>query len=88
MRTYLTRPFVRWAKQSRLSNEAILVAVMEIESGQIDADLGQGLLKNASQGRVRENEEGTGRLLPVVSIEYFSCTVFRRTPMEISGQMN
>lgn len=44
-RIFKIRSFNRWQQKAKLSDQALLDAVLEIEAGLIDADLGQGLIK-------------------------------------------
>ena len=42
---YKTRHFARWQKKAALPDAALLKAVLEMERGLVDADLGGGVLK-------------------------------------------
>ena len=44
-RVFKTRHFSRWARKSELSQEALCLAVSEMENGLIDAELGGGVVK-------------------------------------------
>lgn len=44
-RTFKTRVFARWARKEGVTDQALLEAVAEMESGLIDARLGGGLFK-------------------------------------------
>lgn len=46
-RVFKTRPFARWLRKTDLNDAALCQAVLEMERGLIDADLG-GVLKSAS----------------------------------------
>lgn len=50
---YVTRPFIRWMRKADISNDVLLLAVTEMQSGLIDADLGRHVFKKrvAVQGR-------------------------------------
>lgn len=45
MRVFKTRPFSRWAAKEGLSDQMLRAAVMQIQDGRIDADLGGQLYK-------------------------------------------
>ena len=44
-RVFKTRHFSRWLRKTELSDSALCVAVVEMERGLIDADLGGGVIK-------------------------------------------
>ena len=44
-RVFKTRHFSRWARKARLTQEALCLAVLEMENGLIDAELGGGVVK-------------------------------------------
>ncbi len=44
-RVFKTRPFARWLRKTDLNDTALCQAVLEMERGLIDADLGGGVLK-------------------------------------------
>jgi hypothetical protein len=44
-RVFKTRHFARWVRKTGLSNSVLWSAVMEMEQGLIDADLGGGVVK-------------------------------------------
>jgi len=44
-RIFKTRYFVRWMRKTGLTDKALCMAVSEMESGLIDADLGGGVVK-------------------------------------------
>jgi hypothetical protein len=44
-RVFKTRHFSRWVRKSELSQEALCLAVSEMENGLIDAELGGGIVK-------------------------------------------
>lgn len=46
MRLFKIRTFSRWASKEGLGNEALKVAVNEMDNGLIDADLGGHVFKN------------------------------------------
>lgn len=45
MRVYRTRPFVRFQRRERISDETPCTAIADAEAGLIEADLGGGLIK-------------------------------------------
>ena len=45
MRIFKTKPFVRFAKRESLDDASLMRAVLEIERGLVDADLGGGVIK-------------------------------------------
>jgi hypothetical protein len=44
-RVFKTRNFNRWMRKTELTDEALCVAVYEMEKGLVDADLGGGVVK-------------------------------------------
>ena len=54
-RTFVTRWFERFARKERIRDQALLDAVARAEKGQVDADLGGGVIKQriarAGQGK-------------------------------------
>ena len=42
---FKTRNFARWARKSRLSDSLLKMAVLEIQRGLLEADLGGGIVK-------------------------------------------
>jgi hypothetical protein len=52
---YKTRHFARWARKAGLKDSFLKTAVLEIQSGLLEADLGGGIVKNAllCQGEAR-----------------------------------
>jgi hypothetical protein len=44
-RAFKTRVFARWARKEGVTDQALAAAVVEMESGLVDARLGGGLLK-------------------------------------------
>jgi len=44
-RVFKTRYFARWMRKTQLSDEALYSAVVEMEQGLINADLGGGMVK-------------------------------------------
>jgi hypothetical protein len=44
-RVFKTRPFSRWLRKCGLTEEALCLAVSEMEKGLIDAELGGGIVK-------------------------------------------
>ena len=61
-RIFKTRYFVRWMRKTDLTDKALCAAVSEMESGLIDADLGEGVVKKrvAFPGR---GKRGSARTL-------------------------
>jgi hypothetical protein len=45
VRVYKTKPFARFQRRERISDEMLCVAVSDAEAGLIEADLGGGLIK-------------------------------------------
>ena len=45
MRVYKTKPFARFQRRERVSDETLCAAVSDAEAGLIEADLGGGLIK-------------------------------------------
>ena len=56
-----TRNFARWARKSRLSDSLLKEAVLEIQRGLLDADLGGGIVKKriALPGRGKRGSSRT-----------------------------
>ena len=67
MRTYKSRWFQRFARKEGIADAALLEAVARAEKGQIDADLGGGVIKQ------RISRPGQGR-----SKGYRTIILFRR----------
>ena len=44
-RIFLTRPFAKFSKESRIDEESLVDAVTRAESGLVDAELGGGIIK-------------------------------------------
>jgi hypothetical protein len=44
-RVFKTRPFARWQRKTQLTDDILCRAILEMEQGLIDADLGGGLFK-------------------------------------------
>ena len=61
-RVFETRPFARWLRKTDLNDAALCRAVLEMERGLIDADLGGGVFKKrvALPGR---GKSGSARTL-------------------------
>ncbi len=68
MRTFKTKPFVRFASREGIADDELCKTVAQIESGIIDADLGGGVLKQ------RIARKGAGK-----SGGYRSIILFRQT---------
>lgn len=45
MRVYKTKPFARFQRRERISDETLCTALADAEAGLIEADLGAGLIK-------------------------------------------
>ena len=45
MRVFKGKPFARFARKARIEDAALCVVVADVEKGQIDADLGGGVIK-------------------------------------------
>ena len=45
MRVYKTKPFARFQRRERISDETLCTAILDAEAGLIEADLGGGLIK-------------------------------------------
>ena len=67
MRTFKTKPFARFAEREGMEDAALCGAVRRIDRGQIDADLGGGVMKQ------RIARKGEGR-----SVGYRAIVLFRR----------
>lgn len=67
MRVFVNTWFGRFAKKERLSNATLLEAAQRAESGQIDADLGGGVIKQ----RIARPGEGKSK-------GYRSIVLFRK----------
>ena len=61
-RVFRTRLFSRWMRKTNLTDQALCSAVLEMEAGLVDADLGGGVLKKraALPGR---GKRGSARTL-------------------------
>jgi hypothetical protein len=44
-RAFKTRNFARWMRKTELTEKALRAAIVEMEQGLIDADLGGGVVK-------------------------------------------
>ena len=67
MRRFKTKPFARFAEREGMEDAALCDAVRRIDRGQIDADLGGGVMKQ------RIARKGQGR-----SVGYRAIVLFRR----------
>ncbi|MCX5814186.1 MAG: type II toxin-antitoxin system RelE/ParE family toxin [Proteobacteria bacterium] len=58
---YKTRHFARWAQKTELSDSMLRIAVLEIQIGLLDADLGGGIVKKriALPGRGKRSSTRT-----------------------------
>jgi hypothetical protein len=67
------RPFARWAKSERLSDQALCASVREIEQGLIDAKLGGFLVKK----RIAKDHKGkSGGLRTIIAYRQEHRLVF------------
>ncbi|MCY4041049.1 MAG: type II toxin-antitoxin system RelE/ParE family toxin [Gammaproteobacteria bacterium] len=64
MRTFKTKPFVRFAGRKSISDRALCEAVERIENGLVDADLGGGIFKQ----RIARTGQGRSRGLRAVLV--------------------
>src|ERR1035437_1419884 len=60
VRTYKSRWFQRFARKEGIADAALLEAVARAEKGQIDADLGGGVIKQRISRPGREDQKATG----------------------------
>jgi hypothetical protein len=67
VRTYKSRWFQRFARKEGIADAALLEAVVRAEKGQIDADLGGGVIKQ------RISRPGQGRSKGYRTIILFRC---------------
>ncbi len=65
MRIFLTRWFARWAAKESLSSSALRLAVQEIESGLVDAQLGGNVVKKRVATAGRGKSGGLRTLLAI-----------------------
>ena len=73
IKTLKNRPFARWAKDERLTDRALCVAIREIERGFVDARLGGFLLKK----RVSKGHKGkSGGLRTIIAYRHEYRLVF------------
>ncbi|MEQ3694151.1 MAG: type II toxin-antitoxin system RelE/ParE family toxin [Thalassolituus sp.] len=63
MRVFKTRHFCKWADKEGLNNRMLLLAIQEIESGLIDADLGGNVYKKRVATNNRGKSSGSRTLL-------------------------
>lgn len=63
MRVYKNKAFSKWAAKEGLSDEALLFAVVEMENGLVDADLGGHVFKKRVAVAGRGKSGGTRTLL-------------------------
>ena len=89
MRVFKTRWFHRWARKERLSDEALVSAVGEMEQGLIDADLGGNVYKKrvAFPGR---GKSGSTRTIVAYRVEdkAFYMYGFAKNKRNYSAQKN
>lgn len=62
MKIYKLKSFSKWARTEKLNDAQLKIAIAEIESGLIDADLGNGLIKKRI-ARKGEGKQGGYRSL-------------------------
>ncbi|HEV7504480.1 MAG TPA: type II toxin-antitoxin system RelE/ParE family toxin [Thermoanaerobaculia bacterium] len=62
-RVFKTRPFSRWMRKCKLTQEALCLAISEMENGLIDAELGGGVVKKRVPLPGRGKSGGTRTLL-------------------------
>lgn len=87
-RVLKTRYFARWAREVRLTDGLLLDAVLEMEQGLIDADLGSGVVKKRIGVRGR-GKRGGARIIVVTNRHdrWFFVYGFRKNQRaNISGQ--
>jgi len=60
---YKTRHFTRWARKAGLKDSFLKTAVLEIQSGLLEADLGGGIVKKRIALPGRGKSGGTRTLL-------------------------
>lgn len=73
MKALKNRPFARWAKGERLSDQALCAAIREIERGLVDAKLGGFLLKK----RISKGHKGkSGGLRTIIAYRQEHRLVF------------
>ena len=79
-RVFKTRQFAKWMRKTDLTDEALCLAVSEMLSGLVDADLGGDVLKKrvALPGR---GKRGGARTLVATrrTSRWFLCSGLRRT---------
>jgi hypothetical protein len=86
---YKTRIFQRWFSKTELDDAALIAAITEVQSGLVEAELGQGLYKNDWHYQDGVKAAGFARLLPVgFRTHGFLCSVLKRTPVPISRKKN
>lgn len=59
MRIFKIRNFQKFMRKERMSDQQLIRAVTEIESGLLEGDLGGGVVKKGSQAVVAENVVAT-----------------------------
>lgn len=72
---YKFKPFARYARRAGISDEMLRRAAREIEAGQIDADLGGGVIK---QRVAREGKGRSGGFRTIVMFRSGSSLFFIR----------
>jgi len=60
-RVFKTRWFERFARKEKIPDPILVDAVARAEKGQVDADLGGGVIKRGSPGQGGENRVATAR---------------------------
>lgn len=64
---YKTKTFVRWARKNNVADSCLVNAVLEMESGLIDANLGGGVYKKRIPLTGKEKRGGARRLSQRIS---------------------
>jgi hypothetical protein len=89
MRKVKTRYFSRWARKSRIADELLLAAAMELEAGLFAANLGGNLYKVRLAGQSSGKSSGYRTLLRIEKgIAFFSYMVSQKMNETISMPRN
>ncbi len=75
MRIFITKWFRRFARRERISDALLIAAIEQIEAGQIDADLGGGVIKQRI-ARTDKGKSGGYRTLIAFRVETRAVFVF------------
>lgn len=85
-KVFKTRHFSRWMRKTELTDQTLCAAVMEMEGGLVDADLGGGVVKKrvALPGR---GKRGSTRTLLATNLRdrWFFCSGSKRMIAPISA---